>query len=71
MSSAKLTILGCGSAMPTFQNSPTGQILEICGRSYLIDCGEGIQLTMRQLGVRTGRLYSVLLSHLHGDHCFG
>ncbi len=71
MDKAKLTILGCGSAMPTFQNSPTGQILEICGRSYLIDCGEGIQLTMRQLGVRTGRLYSVLISHLHGDHCFG
>ncbi len=68
---AKLTILGCGSAMPTFQNSPSGQILEICGRSYLIDCGEGTQLTMRRLGVHTSRLYTVLISHLHGDHCFG
>ena len=68
---AKLTILGCGSAMPTFQNSPSGQVLEICDRSYLIDCGEGTQITMRQLGVHTARLYSVLISHLHGDHCFG
>ena len=67
----KLTILGSGSAMPTFQNSPSGQILELCDKSFLIDCGEGVQLTMRQLGVKTARLYTVLISHLHGDHCFG
>ena len=67
----KLTILGCGSAMPTFQNSPTGQIVELCDKSFLVDCGEGTQLKMRQLGVKTARLYTVLISHLHGDHCFG
>lgn len=67
----KLTILGCGSAMPTFQNSPTGQILELCDKSFLIDCGEGVQLKMRQMGLKTARLYTVLISHLHGDHCFG
>ncbi len=67
----QLTILGSGSAMPTFQNSPSGQVLELCDKSFLIDCGEGVQLTMRQLGVKTARLYTVLISHLHGDHCFG
>ena len=67
----KLTILGSGSAMPTFQNSPSGQIVELCDKSFLIDCGEGVQLTMRQLGVKTARLYTILISHLHGDHCFG
>ena len=67
----ELTILGCGSAMPTFQNSPTGQIVELCDKSFLVDCGEGTQLKMRQLGIRTARLYTVLISHLHGDHCFG
>ena len=54
----KLTILGCGSAMPTFQNSPTGQIVELCDKSFLVDCGEGTQLKMRQLGVKTARLYT-------------
>lgn len=63
--------MGCGSAMPTFQNSPSGQIVELCDKSFLIDCGEGTQITMRQLGVKTARLYNVLISHLHGDHCFG
>jgi ribonuclease Z len=67
----KLTILGSGSAMPTFQNSPSGQIVELCDKAFLVDCGEGVQLTMRQLGVKTARLYTVLISHLHGDHCFG
>ena len=57
--------------MPTFQNSPTGQIVELCDKSFLVDCGEGTQLKMRQLGVKTARLYTVLISHLHGDHCFG
>lgn len=68
---AQLTILGCGSAMPTFQNSPSGQVLSLADKSFLIDCGEGVQLTMRRLGVKTARLYNVFISHLHGDHCFG
>ena len=67
----KLTILGCGSALPTWQNSPSGQVLELCDKSFLIDCGEGTQIAMRRLGVKTARLYSVFISHLHGDHCFG
>ena len=66
-----LTILGCGSAMPTYQNSPSGQILRLSDKAFLIDCGEGTQLTMRRLAVKTARLYNVFISHLHGDHCFG
>lgn len=66
-----VTILGSGSALPTYQNSPSGQILSLNDKSFLIDCGEGVQITMRQLGVKTARLYSVFISHLHGDHCFG
>ena len=57
--------------MPTFQNSPSGQILNLSDKTFLIDCGEGVQLTMRQMGIRTARLYSIFISHLHGDHCFG
>lgn len=66
-----VTILGSGSALPTFQNSPSGQMLSLNDKSFLIDCGEGVQLTMRQMGLKTNRLYSIFISHLHGDHCFG
>ena len=37
----------------------------------MIDCGEGTQITMRQMGIKIARFYSLLISHLHGDHCFG
>jgi len=57
--------------MPTVKNNPSSQILEMCDKQFLIDCGEGAQIAMRQLGCRTARLYSVFISHLHGDHCFG
>ncbi|MBQ9339889.1 MAG: ribonuclease Z [Paludibacteraceae bacterium] len=67
----RLTILGCGSAVPTVQNKPSSQILEMCDKLFLIDCGEGTQNTIRELGVHTNRLYSIFISHLHGDHCFG
>lgn len=66
-----VTILGSGSALPTFQNSPSGQMLSLNDKSFLIDCGEGVQLTIRQMGLKTNRLYCVFISHLHGDHCFG
>lgn len=68
---ANLTILGCGSAMPTRTNSPSGQLLEMGGKQFLIDCGEGIQLTLRQMAQRINRLDHIFISHLHGDHCFG
>ncbi len=68
---ARLTILGCGSAVPTITNNPSGQVLEMCNKQFLIDCGEGVQNTMRQMALRTARLYTIFISHLHGDHCFG
>jgi len=67
----KLTILGCGSAIPTAKNNPSGYVLEMNDKQFLIDCGEGVQNTMRQMMFRTTRLYTVFISHLHGDHCFG
>ncbi|MEI6754760.1 MAG: ribonuclease Z [Paludibacter sp.] len=66
-----LTILGCGSALPTRKNFPSSQILEIRDKQYMIDCGEGTQIRMRQMGLKTVRLGHIFISHLHGDHCFG
>ena len=71
MQKVTLTILGCGSALPTRTNFPSAQILELRDKQFLIDCGEGTQIRMRQMGVRTNRLGHVFISHLHGDHCFG
>ena len=37
----------------------------------MIDCGEGAQIRMRQMNVKTNRLGHIFISHLHGDHVFG
>lgn len=71
MQKATLTILGCGSAMPTRKNFPSSQLLEIRDKQFLIDCGEGAQIRMSQMGVKINRLGHIFISHLHGDHCFG
>lgn len=67
----KLTILGSGSALPTWQNAPASQVLDLCDKSFMIDCGEGAQISLRRMALKTARLYSIFISHLHGDHCFG
>ena len=41
------------------------------GRCILIDCGEGTQHQLMQCNVRMNRITSILLTHLHGDHCYG
>lgn len=68
---SKLHIIGCGSALPTKNHFPTSQILELRGKQYMIDCGEGTQIRMSQMGLKTNRLGHIFISHLHGDHCFG
>ncbi len=66
-----LTILGSGSARPTRDRQPSAQLLELDDKQFLIDCGEGTQIALAQMGLRTPRLDHIFISHLHGDHCFG
>lgn len=66
-----LKILGCGSALPVGTRLPTSQLLEDNGRYFLIDCGEGTQLKIRENKTSFSRISHILISHLHGDHYFG
>ena len=66
-----LTILGCGSALPTTRHNPTSQVLNVRDKLFMIDCGEGTQLEMRRARLKFSRLGHIFISHLHGDHCFG
>lgn len=67
----ELTILGCNSAVPTNQRKPTAQLLNVVGKYFLIDCGEGTQLQLRKYKLRMQNISHVFISHLHGDHYFG
>ena len=67
----ELTILGCYSATPRPKTRPTSQILSIKNHLFLIDCGEGTQVQLRNCKIKFSMIKHVFISHLHGDHYFG
>ncbi len=71
MSQFDVYILGCGSALPTRHHLPASQIVDIRGKLFMIDCGEGTQLQFRNTRLNYNKIYDIFISHLHGDHCFG
>ncbi|NJM16987.1 MAG: MBL fold metallo-hydrolase [Bacteroidales bacterium] len=38
---------------------------------FLFDCGEGTQLQLRRNRAPFGKINTILISHMHGDHVFG
>lgn len=66
-----VTILGCNSALPVLERFQTSQIVHFREKMFMIDCGEGAQIRMRQFKVKPTRLNHIFISHLHGDHVFG
>ncbi|MCI2082536.1 MAG: ribonuclease Z [Bacteroidales bacterium] len=66
-----LTTLGVASALPTPTRFPSAHVLNIHGRLFLIDCGEGTQIELRRYGFSFMKFDSIFISHLHGDHIFG
>ena len=66
-----LNVLGTASALPTTERYPSAQVLNVRGRLFMIDCGEGAQIQLRRAGVSFLRIEHICLSHVHGDHIFG
>lgn len=66
-----VTPLGTSAATPTPRKNVSGTLVTLDGRSLLVDCGEGTQHRLQQTAWRSGSLDAVLISHLHGDHCYG
>lgn len=67
----RVHILGCGSALPTLHHNASAQVVEVRGKLFLIDCGEGTQVQLRRSRLRFTKISAVFITHLHGDHCFG
>jgi len=64
-------ILGNASAAPTLTRNQTSQLVNINEQYYLIDCGEGTQLRLREHKIKLQRINHIFISHLHGDHYLG
>ncbi|MBM6993702.1 MAG: ribonuclease Z [Prevotella sp.] len=67
----KVHILGCGSALPTLKHFASSQVVEVRGKFFMVDCGEGTQIQLRRTRINFTKIQAIFISHLHGDHCFG
>lgn len=67
----KIHILGCGSALPTLKHNASSQLIEMRGKCFMVDCGEGAQMQFRRSHIHFSKLHAIFISHMHGDHCFG
>ena len=71
MEKFQVTVLGCGSALPTMRHNGSAHIVNIREKYFLVDCAEGTQLALRRNHVHLNRMQTVFITHMHGDHCFG
>jgi len=69
----ELTFLGTGAGRPTKERnvSAVGLSLEQESGWYLFDCGEGTQRQIMYSGLSSGKLETIFITHLHGDHYYG
>ena len=60
----QVKILGCGSALPTGKHFCSSQVVEVRGKQFMIDCGEGTQMQLRKYSVHFSRPIPVFISHM-------
>ncbi|MBF0097791.1 MAG: MBL fold metallo-hydrolase [Magnetococcales bacterium] len=63
-----VTILGCGTGIPSLQHHAPGYLLEVAGLRFLIDCGSGTLLQLERLQKPFHTLDGVWITHTHADH---
>lgn len=69
----QFTFLGTSSGVPSKQRNVSGLALtpENTKRWYLIDCGEATQHQLLRTPLSLIHLEAIMITHLHGDHCYG
>jgi ribonuclease Z len=72
MLGVQITFLGTAAGAPVADRNVSALAVRFAhGPWWLVDCGEATQHQVRRAGLRPVRLERILLTHLHGDHCFG
>ncbi|MGC8555751.1 MAG: ribonuclease Z [Conexivisphaera sp.] len=72
MSYLEVTFLGTASASPGYGRRLPAAVLRSGDAYFVLDCGEGTQYSMQELGWKyVNKRMCVLASHMHGDHVLG
>ena len=64
-------LLGTGGMMPLPYRRLTALMTRYNGSSLLIDCGEGTQVGIREVGWSVHNIDMICFTHFHGDHIGG
>ena len=67
----EIFILGCGGMMPLPKRHLTSVLLRREGELFLFDCGEGTQVSLRNLNLKWKKISAIFISHTHADHVTG
>lgn len=67
----EVSLIGTGGTVPLPNRWLTSLLIRYKRKSVLIDCGEGTQISLKQLGWKPKSVDIILLTHYHGDHVAG
>ena len=69
----QLTFLGTSAGKPTKERNVSAIGLEFDqdNKWYLFDCGEATQHQLMKSRLSSGKLDTIFITHMHGDHYFG
>lgn len=66
-----VTLIGTGGMVPLPERFLASCLIEYNGRSILIDCGEGTQISLHKGKLSMSRIDTILITHCHADHVSG
>ncbi len=66
-----VSLLGTGGMMPLHNRFLTSMICRLGGKMLVVDCGEGTQVTLRQLKYGFKKIDVICITHFHADHIAG
>ena len=64
-------LLGTGGMMPLPYRALTSLMLRYDGSSFLVDCGEATQISVRRRGWSFNPIDVIFITHFHADHISG
>lgn len=66
-----VTLVGTGGMVPLPERFLASCLIEYNGKSILIDCGEGTQISLHKGRLSMSKIDTILITHCHADHVSG